>query len=59
MGEWLRSLDESTIIGMVFAFCFFVDAILIGIYMYVSDRKNQKYWERLYGKSDKKRKHKK
>lgn len=59
MGEWLRSLGEGTIIGMTFAFCYCIVAIFIGLYMLFSDRENEKYWERLYGKSDKKGKLKK
>lgn len=52
-------MSEGTIIGIIFAISYGFVAILLGLYMWYSDRENEKYWERLYGKSDKKRKCKK
>ena len=50
-------MSEEMVIGIVFAISYGVVVILLGVYMWYSDRENEKYWERLYGKSDKKRKH--
>lgn len=52
-------MSETAIIGIIFTISYGFVAILLGIYMWYSDRENEKHWERLYGKSDKKRKHKK
>lgn len=52
-------MSEGTIIGIIFAICYGFVAVLLGLYMWYSDREMEKFWERLYGKSDKKRKRKK
>ena len=52
-------MSEGTIIGITFAISYSVVAVLLGLYMWYSNRENERYWERLYGKNDKKRKHKK
>ena len=52
-------MSEDTVICIIFAISYGVVAILLGLYMWYSDRENERYWERLYGKNDKKRKRKK
>lgn len=52
-------MSEETIIVITFAISYGFVAILLGLYMWYSDRENEKYWEKLCGKSEKKRKRKK
>ena len=52
-------MSETAIIGIIFALSYGFVFILLLIYAWYSDRDDEKYLGKLYGKSDKKRKHKK
>ena len=44
-------MSEETIIVIIFAISYGFFAILLGLYMWYSDRENERYWEELYGKA--------
>ena len=52
-------MSETAIIGITFAISYGFVFILLFIYAWHSDREDEKYWKKFYGKSDKKRKRKK